>query len=142
MRGPPDHVGIVVEDLDAAIAELRSLAGLRFVEPQVVPVGPWRLRVAFARSGPPYLELIEAQAGTPWETSAALDHLAWFSDDLEADMAALAAVAPVELDGTAHGRRFSYHRAPATGMRIELVGSTPEAFAERWGLDQGTIRGG
>jgi catechol 2,3-dioxygenase-like lactoylglutathione lyase family enzyme len=137
LGGPPDHVGIVVSDLEAAVAEFTAL-GLRFGEPEVVPIGEWALRVTFAHRGPPYLELIEAIAGSPWQVKqgAALDHLAWYSDDLEIDKAKLAELAPIEVDGALYGRGFSYHRAPVSGARLELVGTTPEAFAKRWHLER------
>jgi catechol 2,3-dioxygenase-like lactoylglutathione lyase family enzyme len=136
LGGPPDHVGIVVEDLDAAVAEYASL-GLRFSEPQVVPIGDWRLTVTFSRQGPPYLELIEALPGSPWVSrGAALDHLAWHVDAFEAAKEELARTAPVEIDGTRYGRRFSYHRLPVSHALVELVGTPREAFAKRWSLEQ------
>lgn len=65
---PYVHIGVIVPDLEAAIAEYERL-GLRFMEPRVVHVdrlvegsreSEIDLRIAFSLEGPPHYELLEA----------------------------------------------------------------------------------
>jgi hypothetical protein len=125
------HVGVVVPDLEAAIAEAEQGLGLVFGAPHESRYGPDTIRVTYARQGPPYYELIEGAPGSQWDTSGGprLDHIGYFAHDLDADAAALeAAGMPVDIDGRTYGGRFTYHRASATGMRVELV---DQAWRER-----------
>jgi catechol 2,3-dioxygenase-like lactoylglutathione lyase family enzyme len=120
------HVGLVVRDLDAAIAELGEALGLTFNPPHESVYGPDTIRVAYARQGPPYVELVQGGPGSQWDTSNGphLDHVGYFSHDLDADVAALeAAGLPIAIDGRRHGGFFTYHRAVQAGMRVELIGA-------------------
>jgi catechol 2,3-dioxygenase-like lactoylglutathione lyase family enzyme len=65
---PYVHIGVLVRDLDAAIAQY-SLLGLTFMEPRTVRVErlvedsgetALDLRIAFSLEGPPHWELLEA----------------------------------------------------------------------------------
>jgi catechol 2,3-dioxygenase-like lactoylglutathione lyase family enzyme len=125
------HVGLVVPDIDAAIAELGGALGLHFNPPHESVYGPDTITVAYAQQGPPYFELVQGAPGSQWDTIAGphLDHVGYFSHDLEADVATLeAAGLPVDVDGRQYGAPFTYHHAPAGGMRVELVS---EAIRER-----------
>jgi catechol 2,3-dioxygenase-like lactoylglutathione lyase family enzyme len=118
------HVGLIVEDLDAAITELSAALGLEFNEPHESTYGDSHIRVCYSIQGPPYVELIQGEPGSLWSTTGGphADHIGYFVDDLEASQAQLeAAGVPVDIDGTSFGNRFAYHRAPAGGMRIELI---------------------
>jgi catechol 2,3-dioxygenase-like lactoylglutathione lyase family enzyme len=128
------HVGIVVPDLDVAQARFTQLLGAQWgpvVENDieirdgdgndlVVPN-----RICYSTQ-PPYLELIQEVAGTPWVCNehSNLHHIGFFSDALVADSGALtAATCPLELidgHGDAPPSTFTYHRDPL-GVRIELV---------------------
>src|SRR5689334_5023938 len=65
------HVGIVVEDIEQAIARYSEVFGITFSEPEsaVIPYladpdpapGPVEQIVAFARTAPPFYQLIQAQ---------------------------------------------------------------------------------
>jgi hypothetical protein len=83
------------------------------------------IRVAYAREGPPYFELIQGTPGGQWDAGAGprtMDHVGYFSNDLDADAAALeSAGMPIDIDGRTYGAKFTYHRAAGLGMRIELV---------------------
>ncbi len=119
------HVGLVVADIDAAMAELGPALGLTFNASHQSVYGPDTITVAYARQGPPYVELVQGAPGSQWDTSGGphLDHIGYFSRDFEADIAALeAAGLPVDIDGRQYGAQFTYHRASAGGMRVELVG--------------------
>jgi len=125
------HVGVVVPDLEAAIAETERALGFVFNPPHESRYGADTIRVTYAQQGPPYYELIQGGPGSQWDTSGGprLDHIGYFSHDLDADVASLeAAGMPVDIDGREYGGVFTYHRASATGMRVELVG---EAWRDR-----------
>jgi hypothetical protein len=69
------HTGIVVTDLESAMAEFNELLGVswrRVCESEVAvvtPNGPEALRLRYVHSleGPPYLELVESIPGTVWD---------------------------------------------------------------------------
>jgi catechol 2,3-dioxygenase-like lactoylglutathione lyase family enzyme len=126
------HVGIVVDDLDAALDELGRVLGHEFgpevdVEQRVhLPGGDQtvRFRFRFSRTEP-RVEVIQAQPGTLWVPAAggAGHHLGFWSDDVAADGAALAQAGyTFEAAGTdeSGNPRWAYHRS-AGGLRIELV---------------------
>ena len=92
------HVGIVVDDYDAARADLSELFGYRWCEDLVftLPVqfggGEQEVELRFSYSmDAPYLEVVRAVPGTPWEPAAGsgIHHLGYWSDDIAADSAAL-----------------------------------------------------
>ena len=131
------QIALIVPQLEAAMTELNEVLGLTFREPLNREIGPWRLRVTFSRQGPPFFELTEGQPGSPWDPTGAprIDHLGWWSSDLTEDATSLAeAGAQIEVDGRAHGKLFTYHRAPITGLRLELIGIPPREFYETWEL--------
>ncbi len=118
------HVGLVVADIRATMDELGPALGLTFNEPHVSVYGGETITVAYARQGPPYYELVQGSDGGRWNTASghAMDHVGYFSHDLDADVAALeAAGLPVDIDGREHGSFFTYHRSPLTSMRVELI---------------------
>lgn len=84
------HTGLVVEDLDAAMAGFTASLGLTWkggwpathkmvfdgVECEV------ELRIAFSLQGPPYVELIQAKEGTIWSPDVCgLHHLCYWSPE-------------------------------------------------------------
>jgi hypothetical protein len=132
-----EQVGILVRDIDAAAAQLERAAGLRFEEPVERRLGEWRILVAFSLLGPPYVELIQAPDDSPWGApdGPRLDHLAFWSTDLDAERARLAAAGlPVAIDGVALGGRWTYHHADAVGGRIEHI---EESARRGYGLRRG-----
>ncbi|MGQ0826716.1 MAG: VOC family protein [Actinomycetota bacterium] len=128
------HVGIVVPDLDAGRARFTELLGIEWgpvIDTDIeIRDANGRDRVVPNRmcysTSPPYLELIQEVAGTPWVCNehSNLHHIGYYSGALAADSGRLRATAcPLEaMDG--HGSRtpecFTYHRDPL-GVRIELV---------------------
>jgi catechol 2,3-dioxygenase-like lactoylglutathione lyase family enzyme len=125
------HTGIVVDDLAATRRWLTDVAGYgwcdEYAGDQVVetPGGELTVPIRFAYSmTEPRLELIAAVPGTVWAPSGAgVHHLGYWSDDVDGDIATLAAAGvAVEVrarmpDGSS---RFAYCRAEG-GPRIELV---------------------
>lgn len=126
------HTGIVVPDLEAAMARMSEVAGHRWTEvvayemPVRLAEGERVLLLRFAYSlDAPHLELVQEIPGTPWSAApqGAAHHLGYFCDDvpttskrLEAAGFALEACATV--DGTPSV--FAYHLAPS-GIRVEIV---------------------
>ena len=130
------HVGVVVPDLEAAMAELGPAIGADWSGPLEREVGEWVVRATFAQTAPPYVELIEAVPGSVWEATpgAPIHHMSYWSDDLDADGVRLeAAGMALELDL----QFIRYHRGKTSATRIELLDSgVHAAFFERWDLPQ------
>ena len=91
------HVGIVVDDLDAALADLSALFGhewcpkLSVSTPVVLPDGEATLDLVFTYSRTePRVEVIQSMPGTLWMPAegSGIHHLGYWSDDVAADAAA------------------------------------------------------
>jgi hypothetical protein len=114
------HVGIIVEDLDAAMAELGRALNVTWGPAIAREVGPWRYRIAYSVEGPPHLELVEGAPDSPWARAPGLDHLGWWTADQDAELARLAEQGiAVDADLRELGSAL-YVRAPVTDMRLEL----------------------
>ncbi|MGH3370520.1 MAG: VOC family protein [Nocardioidaceae bacterium] len=131
------HVGIVVEDLDAGLAELTELFGYDWCDevdveqPVQIATGLTTVRFRFRYSrSTPRLEVIQAQPGTLWTRvpGSGLHHVGYWSDDVGADGADLERggyereAAGMDDDGNL---RWSFHGS-AAGPRVELVSRTME----------------
>jgi hypothetical protein len=119
------HVGIVVEDIHAAMIEFSALVGVTWEEPHASTYGDSEIVVAYTNEGPPYLELIQGGKGGPWsiESGSRLDHIGYSSDDVEGDSRHFAeSGAPYEVGARTFGRSgWAYHRSATTDVRLELV---------------------
>lgn len=137
------HIGIVVDDLDAAKDWYSEMAGYHWCEEMkienvfVTSNGEAKvpLRFTYSRQDP-HVELVESIPGTTF-TSAwpHLHHVGYWSSDIEADVAALQA-AGAELEGKGYwpdgrGPIWAYV-IPPMGCRMELVDSAAKASMERW----------
>jgi hypothetical protein len=127
------HTGIIVPDLDAAMARLTALAGYQWITPLTYTLpfrtvsGTHELTSTFVYSlQSPHVELIKEVPESPWKAAPgnAIHHLGFFTDGL-ADTAraledngftfeATAAVSDSELS------LFAYY-VDAFGTRIEIV---------------------
>jgi hypothetical protein len=117
---PYSHVGVVVADLDAALALLGPALGLTWAATRVVDVGGAELRLSYSQQGPPYLELLEVAGDFPLARPG-LHHVGYWSYDLPQDRGRLVrAGMRVVLDGTCFGRSFVYLDAGGQLM-IELT---------------------
>jgi catechol 2,3-dioxygenase-like lactoylglutathione lyase family enzyme len=132
---PLYHVGILVEDIDAAIARFGELLGLTFGEPldmrfdDIVEDGQRvvrDLRLVYSVEGPPFLELIEAQPDGVWgrQHGEGLHHIGVWQEGLEARVMELAA-SGTEPQAIVHhrGETLAVYLSPETahGARVELV---------------------
>jgi hypothetical protein len=137
------HVGVVVDDLDAALGELGELFGYRWCPtmdvqtPVVLPTGDLVLDLHFTYSATtPRIEVIKSVPGTLWVPAAGsgVHHVGYWSDHVEDDGRALVSLGYAEEargvhpDGTVV---WSYHRS-ANGPRIELVSRQIQAGLEQY----------
>lgn len=123
---PYYHVGIIVEDIEAAMAELSGALGVSWPEPHISQYGEWTIKVAYSVEGPPYIELIEGEPGGPWDTSRGprLDHIGIMSSDVPGECARLSAQGlPLTFEPTSVGKpfRFCFHELPTIGAKLEVV---------------------
>ncbi len=126
------HIGIMVEDIAAAMTELSGVLGLTWEKVNTIDQGPWAFKVAYSVEGPPYIELTEgkAQPGHPFDTTNGprIDHIGYWCEDYDKDRKQLIANgAPLEMDNATLGggvgdpiRAFSFHRLKETGLRIQI----------------------
>ena len=105
------HVGIVVDDLDAALAELTELFGYQWCPqmavrtPVLLATGETELDLRFTYSATtPRVEVIQSRPGTLWipASGSHIHHLGYWSDDVAADAVQLAE----------RGHRGGSHRRP------------------------------
>lgn len=136
------HVGIVVDDLAAAAAELTALYGYRWCEEigasvrVRLPTGDAVLDLTSVYSmSTPRLELVRSVPGTLWQPAdSGVHHLGYWSDDVAADSAGLARRGhPAEAEGTRPDGTpyWAFHRA-AGGPRVELVTRALQPVLERY----------
>lgn len=127
------HTGIIVSDLDAAMARLSALGGYRWTNPMSYTLpfrttdGTAELTSTFVYSlQAPHLELIQEVPDSPWKSAPgnAVHHLGYFVDDLaesarvlEGNGFAFEATADTAPPGLA---LFAYF-VDASGTRIEIV---------------------
>lgn len=125
------QLGVLVEDIESATADIGAAFGWEWTRAErtidVAADGEplnVTLKIAIARQGPQYLELIEAQEGTPWWPPHGFDHIAFWADDLAGNAERLESaglartVTYLTDDGTAYG--MTYHQGDE-GLRIEHV---------------------
>lgn len=127
------HTGIIVPDLDAAMARLTALAGYRWITPvsYTLPFrttsGSQEVTSTFVYSlQAPHVELIKEVPGTAWAAAPgnAIHHLGYWTDDLAESAKRLedngfAFEATADTDGP-NLALFAYY-VDAAGTRIEIV---------------------
>jgi hypothetical protein len=127
------HTGIVVPDLEAAMARLSALAGYRWITPLTYTL-PFRTANAtreltstfvYSLQGP-HVELIQQVPDSPWIAAPgnSVHHLGYFTDDL-AESARLLEANGFTFEATADTSPpalalFAYY-VDAFGTRIEIV---------------------
>jgi methylmalonyl-CoA/ethylmalonyl-CoA epimerase len=125
-----DHVGIAVQDLDAALAQYEGVLGFA-VERREVHEGE-QVEIAFLRVGESCLELISPHGeGSRLKKhiekrGEGIHHLCFAVQDLAGRMAALKAAGAEMLDAEprqgAHGTRVAFlHPRAGRGVLVELV---------------------
>lgn len=67
MYEPPFHVGILVKNIDEAVANFGALLGVKFEPAHSQQVGTGEtVRLCYSLQGPPYLELVEMTGAGIW----------------------------------------------------------------------------
>lgn len=136
------HIGIVVDDLDAAQADLSALFGYEW-GPEVggpvvvsLPSGVREVDMRCAYSiTTPRIEVVRSVPGTLWEpvVGAGVHHLGYWSDDVAADAAELADAGYVSeaTRSGSDGAPFFAFLSSTSGFRIELVSRVARQGLER-----------
>ena len=133
-EGALDHIGIAVDDLEAATACYRDALGLDVSEPHEVPSE--QVRARFVPVGQTSLELLEATAASSAiarfvdKRGPGLHHVTLLVDDIAGALARLKSrgvrlVDEVPRPG-AHGSAVAFiHPSAAQGVLIELKQAAP-----------------
>ena len=141
--GDQFHVGIVVEDFEATMAELSSLYGYEWCPETGAPLelklptgdAVVDIRCAYSKNSP-RIEIIRSVPGTLWEPVAGsrVHHVGYWSDDVAAGSAELerhgyiAEAARVGPDGTLF---FAFYRS-MRGFRVELLTRAAQSPLEQY----------
>lgn len=138
------HLGLVVEDFEATLAELTGAFGYEWcgeigvTVPVTLPTGDavLDLNCAYSRTLP-RLEIVRRIPGTLWEPVAGggVHHVGFWSDDVAADAAELTGqgfVTEAARTGSG-GAPFAFLRGPS-GLLVELVDRVAQPGLETyWG---------
>jgi hypothetical protein len=132
------HIGIIVEDLEAAMDEMSATLGVRWLPVQERPNDHTTLRLTFSTE-PPLIELVEGSPGTSRDTSNGphVDHMAYWTARYEEDKQRLVESGMVlDVEGTApFGGHWCYLSSRTTGLRIELCDVAAfEGWHRQWNL--------
>lgn len=132
------HVGIIVEDLDAAMTEMTNTLGIQWLPVQERPNDDTTLRLTFSAAAP-FIELIEGSPGTSRDTTNGphVDHLAYWTSDFDADKARMIRDGmTLDVEGSSpFGGSWCYLSSRVTGFRVELCDVAAfEAWHRQWGL--------
>ncbi|RSN06201.1 hypothetical protein DMC63_37210 [Streptomyces sp. WAC 05977] len=133
------HLCFVVRDIGLATDDLTRTLGVTWSPVRAGTLGDWDYEIVFSTGGPPFFEVIQGPAGSPWDATdgSRLDHIGYWSKDVTTDKQRLAdRGAPIEFDSCPYGRSFTYHRLDSIGARIELVDlAVQPGFRETWAPD-------
>lgn len=137
MHEPLFHVGILVKDIEAAVAHFGALLGAEFepVHSQEISTGE-TIRLCYSLQGPPYLELVEMTGVGVWSPcqGEGLHHIG-FSDPSvtsrcaefgEVDVIASGGGSPLVAmtrPATLHGVRVEYLDANVAAQFLEYLRS-------------------
>ncbi len=127
------HTGIVVPDLDAAMARLSALAGYRWITPLSYTL-PFRTTAGVRELTStivysvqsPYLELVHEVPGTPWTAAPgnSVHHVGYFTDNLVETARALESNGfSFEMTGEIPGSELGMFACYVddSGTRLEIV---------------------
>lgn len=135
---PYYHVSFAVADIDQARSDLGPPLRVTWSDVASTEAAGWPIRVCYSLEGPPYLELIEGQPGSPWDATEGtrFDHLGFWSTNIESDARRLARWGCTVESSTA---KFAFVRGSQTSVRIELVTEQVQrSFRDRFGTKSQT----
>ena len=129
-----DHIGIAVSSIDEALAFWEQALGLTFAGVEVVE--SQKVKTAFLPVGEVMIELLEptdadsAVAKFIEKRGAGIHHIAFYSDDIEGDLAKLKDAGVKLIDETprrgAHGKLIAFLHPKSTGGVLAELCSKPE----------------
>lgn len=136
------HVGILVRDLDEAIARFSDTFRCSFAKPFDFAVDafadpdprPLTVHATFSQGGPPYVELIQGHPDEGFfriDLGERLHHIGVWAEDVEAKAAELEAEGGTrEASITVDGKVAVWFMAPAShhGTRVELVNAAQQQW--------------
>lgn len=140
------HVGVLVPDLDAAMQEMSRSHGVTWASVQDRTMSVWlpergdstfRLALTYSCEGPVHVELMQGEAGSPWDVAAhtGLHHFGYWVDDVGDETERLVAQGwTIELAAAppeARYGRFTYLRSPA-GVLVEPLNRSAKERFEAW----------
>lgn len=143
------HVGILVADIDEAIARFTDVLGLTFKPPSMVAVdlgheGPLTLPVTYSQEGPPHLELIQMTGDGVFAPGQGegFHHIGLYVPDMADSLARREGPMGVEVDETflteTKAMQTWYSKPESVhGIRLEFVDEARRAIIERWISDPG-----
>jgi glyoxalase/bleomycin resistance protein/dioxygenase superfamily protein len=134
-EAPYFHACCVVANLEQAMDELTAAIGIQWQPTRDRASGDMRWRVVYSVAGPPFIELVEGQPGTPWHTpeGSQLHHIGRFTEDLDAGIATIeAAGGQIEIDGRDISGRWVYMRVPQSGALVELIEADDRGQERFW----------
>ena len=139
------HMGIVVPEIEVAMAELGEQLGVTWAPPRVFPVSmreggelrSYGVTATYSREGPPYFELMEAVGDSVWNASYAgqLHHIGVYAEDAAKEIARLEATGfTVEAQGlTPDGKPLGpTYLTNRFGLRIELGSAVGRQMIADW----------
>ncbi|MEU6646867.1 VOC family protein [Saccharomonospora sp. NPDC046836] len=130
------HLCFAVQDIQRATEDLTRVLGVRWSPIRTGQLGEWEYSIVFSVEGPPFFEVIQGSAGSPWDATdgSRFDHIGYWSSDITTDKSRLEARgAPIDFDSCPYGRSFTYHRIDSIGARVELVDlAVQEGFRKTW----------
>jgi hypothetical protein len=146
IQGELYHVGIVVPEVEAAMAHFTELLGIGWGP--VVETDAFDVRDAEGNdltlpnklcysTVAPYIELVQELPGSVWVCNehSNIHHIGYWTDTLPADSGAFASTqCPLEICGREGAQvpvNFSYHRDPL-GVRFELVDAAMKPMMEEF----------
>lgn len=151
MSKPFFHVGIVVDDIDEAVARYSELLRTSFAPIQNVNVPRlvdgdrtlphFRLRLTYCTEGPPYIELLQAVGdGVYSRTNVGVHHVGMWEEACEHRIRELEQLGlqPEAVQYTDDGRIIvAYLKGGSfANVRVELVDEGRRPMMERW-LEEG-----
>ncbi len=124
-----DHIGIVVQDIEAALKVYRDTLGLKLTKTEFVP--EQAVKIAFLPTGESKIELIEPTTGDSGiaryltRRGEGIHHVCLEVDDIEATLAQMAAHGMKLIDKTPRtgpgGHKYAFvHPKSAHGVLVEL----------------------
>jgi hypothetical protein len=141
----PFHVGYIVSNLEAAMAQLSEATGITWHPPQIFPVdiqlGEQRcifdVRFTYSKEGPIQVEVAQGPKGTPWDADkyGGASHNGYWTDDLRREIDRLTSRGFQLIYsgvGEKPGPQVHAMLISPWGMRVELIDTVMLPMIETW----------